>query len=49
MGSVFTPSSMLGGTGGHLMPPYYASFLRSNLYGNLYLRQLGTLCDHGAS
>jgi hypothetical protein len=38
-----TVTSMLGGTGGHVIPPYYADFLRENLYPSLYFRQLGTL------
>lgn len=31
------------GTGGHITPPYYADFMRENLYPSLYFRQLGTL------
>lgn len=31
------------GSGGSLTPPYYADFMRENLYGNLYWRQIGTL------
>lgn len=38
-----TVSSTVGGTGGHVIPPYYADFLRENLYPSLYFRQLGTL------
>jgi N4-gp56 family major capsid protein len=38
-----TKTSFLGGTGGHVIPPYYADFLRENLYPSLYTRQLGTL------
>ncbi len=43
--SVYTASTWTPGgpTGGSLQPPYYADFMRENLYGNLYLRQLGTL------
>jgi N4-gp56 family major capsid protein len=29
--------------GSHVIPPYYADFLRDNLYPNLYFRQLGTM------
>ena len=38
--STFTPA---GPTGGSLQPPYYADFMRENLYGSLFWRQLGTL------
>jgi len=40
-----TTISYLGGAAGvatHVIPPYYADFLRDNLYPNLYFRQLGT-------
>ncbi len=30
------------GTGEHVTPPYYADFLRENLYPSAYFRQLGT-------
>lgn len=45
MGSVYTTTTTIGtaGTTPHLTPPYYADFLRENLYGSLYWRQLGTL------
>ena len=44
----FTNFGTIGGpsgatTPGHMVPPYYANFLRENLYGNLYWRQMGTL------
>jgi hypothetical protein len=38
--STWTPA---GPTGGSLQPPYYADFMRENLYGSLFWRQLGTL------
>lgn len=38
-----TTTTYVGGTGGHIIPPYYADFLRENLYPSLYFRQLGTL------
>jgi len=45
MADVYTPSTWLaaGPTGGSLQPPYYADFMRENLYGSLFWRQLGTL------
>lgn len=43
MTTAATTTSFLGGTGGHVIPPYYADFVRENLYPSLYMRQLGTL------
>lgn len=45
MSNVYTPSTWVaaGPTGGSLQPPYYADFMRENLYGSLFWRQLGTL------
>lgn len=37
-----TTSTLLGGPGSSVIPPYYADFLRENLYPSLYFRQLGT-------
>ena len=39
----WTAQSHVGmGSGEHVAPPFYADFLRDNLYPNLYFRQLGT-------
>lgn len=38
-----TTTAFVGGQAGHVIPPYYADFLRENLYPSLYFRQLGTL------
>lgn len=45
MTNVYTLSSWdtSTGAGGSLTPPYYASFMRENLYANMYWRQMGTL------
>jgi N4-gp56 family major capsid protein len=42
MADVFTNAAYVGGTGGSIIPPYYADFMRENLWPNLYFRQLGT-------
>ena len=38
----FQTSAGVGGSGGHVTPPYYSDFLRENLYPSLHFRQLGT-------
>lgn len=38
----FSNMAGLGGVGGSIIPPFYADFLRDNLYAQLYFRQLGT-------
>jgi N4-gp56 family major capsid protein len=43
MATAATVTSWFSGTGGHIIPPYYADFMRENLFPNLYFRQLGTL------
>jgi N4-gp56 family major capsid protein len=42
MASTYTTTTIVGGNGGSVIPPFYADFLRANLYPNLYFRQLGT-------
>jgi len=32
MAGTFTTTGRVGGVGGHVIPPYYADFLRENLY-----------------
>ena len=49
MANTYTASTAIGAPAagsnapGHMVPPYFAKFLRENLYGNIYWRQLGTL------
>lgn len=42
MGQGTTLFATVGGHAGHVTPPYYADFLRENLYPSAYFRQLGT-------
>lgn len=42
MAYTFAGTGTVGGQAGHVIPPYYSDFLRSNLYPSLFFRQLGT-------
>lgn len=41
MANAYTGTSTVGGQGSHVIPPYYADFMRENLWPNMYFRQIG--------